>query len=45
MNLTDANFSKPVFGGGRNNDTSKFYGSTKAGVTDNLFCESIIEQA
>ena len=42
MNLTDANFG----GAGRNNDTSKFYGgSTKGGGTDNLFCESIVEQA
>ena len=44
MNLTDSNFAKP-FIGTRNNDTTKFYGSTRAGMTENLFCESIVEQA
>ena len=51
MNRTDSGFSKPM---GRNNETAKFYGSTGGGVygmnstkggTDNLFSESIVEQA
>ena len=47
MNLTtDGNFARP-YGGGRNDETTKFYGSTKAGTAENvnLFCESIVEQA
>ena len=51
MNLTtDGGFGAGATGksttyGGRNDETTKLYGSTKAGENVNLFCESIVEQA
>ena len=49
MNLTtDGNFAGGTAKSttyGRNDETTKFYGSTKAGENVNLFCESIVEQA